>query len=124
MFKEEFNKVAGAASAKNQLLKNNKLGYFISSMLAGIYVGMAIMLIFTIGGLLTAAGSAATKIIMGISFGGALSLVVFAGSELFTGNNFIMTVGSLNKNTACRYHPPLQYRAVPKILQMQFWLDP
>lgn len=97
MFKEEFNKVAGAASAKNQLLKNNKLGYFISSMLAGIYVGMAIMLIFTIGGLLTAAGSAATKIIMGISFGGALSLVVFAGSELFTGNNFIMTVGSLNK---------------------------
>ena len=37
-------------------------------MLAGIYVGMAIMLIFTIGGLLTAAGSAATKIIMGISF--------------------------------------------------------
>ena len=52
MFKEEFNKVAGAASAKNQLLKNNKLGYFISSMLAGIYVGMAIMLIFTIGGLL------------------------------------------------------------------------
>ena len=35
---------------KNQLLKNNKLGYFISSMLAGIYVGMAIMLIFTIGG--------------------------------------------------------------------------
>ena len=24
MFKEEFNKVAGAASAKNQLLKNNK----------------------------------------------------------------------------------------------------
>ena len=58
MFKEEFNKVAGAASAKNQLLKNNKLGYFISSMLAGIYVGMAIMLIFTIGGLLTAAGSA------------------------------------------------------------------
>ena len=35
MFKEEFNKVAGAASAKNQLLKNNKLGYFISSMLFG-----------------------------------------------------------------------------------------
>ena len=32
MFKEEFNKVAGAASAKSQLLKNNKLGYFISSI--------------------------------------------------------------------------------------------
>lgn len=98
MFNEEFNKVAGAAKAKSDLLKNNKLGYFVSSMLAGIFVGMAIMLIFTIGGLLTAAESPATKIVMGISFGGALSLVVFAGSELFTGNNFVMAVGSLNKS--------------------------
>lgn len=98
MFNEEFNKVAGAAKAKSELLKNNKVGYFVSSMLAGIFVGMAIMLIFTIGGLLSSAGSPATKIVMGIAFGGALSLVVFAGSELFTGNNFIMTVGSLNKS--------------------------
>lgn len=98
MFNEEFNKVAGAAKAKSDLLKNNKLGYFVSAMLAGIFVGMAIMLIFTIGGLLTAVESPATKIVMGISFGGALSLVVFAGSELFTGNNFVMAVGSLNKS--------------------------
>ena len=98
MFNEEINKVAVAAKAKSDLLKNNKLGYFVSAMLAGIFVGMAIMLIFTIGGLLTAASSPATKIVMGIAFGGALSLVVFAGSELFTGNNFIMAVGSLNKS--------------------------
>ncbi|HCW52279.1 MAG TPA: nitrite transporter NirC [Clostridium sp.] len=100
MFKEEFNKVANAAKAKNQLLKENKAGFFISSMLAGMYVGMAIMLIFTIGGLLNKAGSPATKIVMGLSFGGALSLVVFAGSELFTGNNFVMTVGSLSKSVS------------------------
>lgn len=30
---------------QKSIIKNNKLGYFISSMLAGIYVGMAIMLI-------------------------------------------------------------------------------
>lgn len=100
MFNEEFEKVAGAAKAKVLLLKNNKSGYFISSMLAGVYVGLAIMLIFTIGGLLKSAESPATKIAMGASFGGALSLVVFAGSELFTGNNFIMTVGSLNKTVS------------------------
>ena len=98
MFNEEINKVSVAAKAKSDLLKNNKLGYFVSAMLAGIFVGMAIMLIFTIGGLLTAAESPATKIVMGISFGGALSLVVFAGSELFTGNNFVMAVGSLSKS--------------------------
>ena len=100
MFNEEFNKVAGAAKAKNELLKNNKVGYLVSAMLAGLFVGMAIMLIFTIGGLLSSAGSPATKIVMGIAFGGALSLVVMAGSELFTGNNFVMAVGSLNKTVS------------------------
>ncbi|MBW6411708.1 formate/nitrite transporter family protein [Clostridium weizhouense] len=96
MFCEEFNTVVGAGKAKINLLRTNKCGYFISSMLAGLYVGMGIMLIFTIGGLLNSAGSVATKIIMGISFGVALSLVVMAGSELFTGNNFVMTAASLS----------------------------
>ena len=40
MFNEEFEKVAGAAKAKVILLKNNKIGYFVSSMLAGIFVGL------------------------------------------------------------------------------------
>lgn len=95
MFSQEFNNVGEAGKAKAQLLKTNPLGYMISSMLAGIYVGLGIILIFTIGGLLSSAGSPATRIVMGLSFGVALSLVVFAGSELFTGNNFIMGVASL-----------------------------
>ncbi|GAB6167818.1 formate/nitrite transporter family protein [Clostridium carnis] len=100
MFNEEFNKVATAAKAKVSLLKENKLGYFVSSMLAGVFIGFGIMLIFTIGGLLNSASSPATKVVMGASFGVALSLVVFAGAELFTGNNFVMAVGSLNKTVS------------------------
>ena len=96
MFSEEVNKVIGAGQAKVRLLKTNKVGYFISSMLAGAYVGLGILLIFTIGGFLSNAGSPATKIVMGLSFGVALSLVVFAGSELFTGNNFVMASASLS----------------------------
>lgn len=95
MFCEEFNSVVMAAKAKTNLLKTNKLGYFISSMLAGLYVGMGIILIFTVGGLLNSSGSSATRIVMGVSFGVALSLVIMAGSELFTGNNFIMMAASL-----------------------------
>jgi nitrite transporter NirC len=34
---------------------------------------------------------------MGASFGVALTLVIFAGSELFTGNNLIMTIGILSR---------------------------
>ena len=95
MFKDELNSVCNASLTKINLLKNNILGYFTASMLAGIYVGLGIMLIFTIGGLLT--DFSGTKIIMGASFGIALSLVVIAGAELFTGNNLVMIIGLLNK---------------------------
>lgn len=98
VFSEEINKVAEVAKVKINLLKSNRLGYLTASALAGLYVGLGIMLIFTIGGILTAANSASTKIIMGLGFGVALSLVVFAGSELFTGNNFVMMVGVLKKS--------------------------
>lgn len=98
MFGEEINKVVVAAKGKVDFLKENSLGYLISSALAGLYVGLGIMLIFTIGGLLTESNSQVTKIVMGASFGVALSLVVFAGAELFTGNNFVMTVGLVKKS--------------------------
>ena len=52
MFKDELNAVCNASLAKSNLLKNNIFGYFISSILAGIYVGLGILLIFSIGGLL------------------------------------------------------------------------
>src|SRR5262249_7054076 len=37
------------------------------------------------------------RILMGICFGGALTVVVFAGSELFTGSNLVLTLGVLTK---------------------------
>lgn len=95
MFTEEVSAVASTARAKVDLLRRNFAGYFVASMLAGMYVGFGILLIFTIGGLLD--GAPATKIVMGTSFGIALSLVVMAGGELFTGNNLVMTLGVLQK---------------------------
>ncbi len=93
MFKDEFEKLVNASKAKSALLEKNPLGYFLSSGLAGLYVGLGTILIFTIGGMLT--GLPYAKIVMGASFGIALSLVLMAGSELFTGNNLVMTAGSL-----------------------------
>jgi nitrite transporter len=88
-------KIALAASGKAVALRRSPLAYFILSALAGIYVGFGIVLIFAIGGPLSAANSPFTKVVMGASFGIALSLVIFAGSELFTGNNLVMTLGAL-----------------------------
>ena len=97
MFREEFSNVISAGRGKIDLLNNSKGRYLVYAMLAGLYVSFGIMLAFTIGRILDSANSPSTKIIMGASFGVALSLVVFAGSELFTGNNFVMTIGILNK---------------------------
>ena len=95
MFMEEFAAVTKTAKAKAQFLKSNPLGYVLASMLAGAYIGFGILLIFSIGGMLE--GAPYAKIVMGLSFGIALSLVVIAGAELFTGNNFVMTAGALEK---------------------------
>lgn len=93
MFDEEFAAMGNASKNKLALLERNGIGYFLASLLAGAYVGFGILLIFTAGGSL--GGAPWAKIIMGVSFGIALSLVVMAGSELFTGNNLIMTAGLL-----------------------------
>ncbi len=70
--------------------------YFLLAMMAGVYVGFGIILIFSIGAPLKGIDAAVLKTIMGASFGVALTLVIFAGSELFTGNNLVLTVGSLS----------------------------
>ena len=98
MFKNVLEKIGVAGKNKSENASAEPLRYLVSSMLAGAYVGIGILLIFTIGGQLSAAESAFTKIVMGISFGIALSLVVMAGAELFTGNNLIMTIAGLEKS--------------------------
>jgi nitrite transporter NirC len=66
-------------------------------MMVGVCVGFGIMLIFIIGAPFKEMGQSATKALMGASFGRALTLVIFAGSELFTGNKMVMTIGGLDK---------------------------
>lgn len=102
MFSEEFSKVNSAGQGKIELLEKSKGRYTMAAVMAGIYVSFGIILAFTIGGILDAANLPITRIIMGASFGVALSLVVFAGSELFTGNNFVMTIGMLYKKITLR----------------------
>ena len=98
MYEELVQNIANLAVAKENLLKKGLTKYLVLSLFAGLYVGLGIILIFTIGGVL--GDSPYKRVIMGASFGIALSLVLMAGSELFTGNNMIMTVGSLEKKVS------------------------
>lgn len=95
MFQEEYLAAAEAASAKIKLLKKNRIGYLALAVLAGIFIGFGVLLSFTIGGMLQ--DEPYVKIMMGIFFSVALSLVVIAGAELFTGNNFVMAAGVIRK---------------------------
>jgi nitrite transporter NirC len=77
-------------------------GYLRSSVLAGAYVGIAVVLLVSVSAPLAAAGSPATKLVQGAVFGLALTLVVFAGAELFTGNVMVMAHGISRQATAWR----------------------
>ena len=81
--------VASAKAAQSRRLPQ----YLLSSALAGAYVGVAVVLLLSVAGPLAASGSAATKLVQGAVFGVALTLVVFAGAELFTGNVMFMLQG-------------------------------
>ncbi len=92
MYTETINFFAKVAKKKADLLKNNPLSFYIGALMAGAYLGMGIVLVFTVGGVLD---PSVRPLVMGASFGIALTLVIFAGSELFTGHTMYMTIGWL-----------------------------
>ncbi|GAF17536.1 formate/nitrite family of transporters [Bacillus sp. JCM 19046] len=71
----------------------------LSAILAGAYVGIGSLVLFSVGQPFYEANSPFLTIITGATFGVALALVLWAGSELFTGNNMIFMVSSLSKVT-------------------------
>jgi nitrite transporter len=94
MYLETVDHFAEVAVKRSDFLKRSPLGFWISSMMAGAYVGLGIILIFSVG---SDADPAYRALIMGTSFGIALTLVVFAGSDLFTGHTMFMPLGLLRR---------------------------
>ena len=102
MYTEAVQTLAGQAVAKVEGQRKSLVSHLVRSAMAGMYVGAAIVLIFTIGGSLSAASPAVVRMVMGVCFGGALTIVVFAGSELFTGSNLVLTLGVFTRKTTWR----------------------
>ena len=82
MYFAYINKFTEQVVIKSALLTERPMAMLIGGMLAGAYVGIGIILIMTIGNEVPATWQ---KLVMGSTFGIALTLVIFAGSELFTG---------------------------------------
>lgn len=97
MYKDIVMNIGGISAGKSDFLKRNPVRYLVSAILAGAFVGLGILLIFSIGAPFAAVSSPAVKILMGVSFGIALTLVIMAGGELFTGLNMIGIIGILTR---------------------------
>ncbi|ASA23181.1 formate/nitrite transporter family protein [Paenibacillus donghaensis] len=100
MFTESVENITAIAVGKRDQMNKSLPRYALAALLAGAYVGIGIILIFSLGAPLAAVKSPLQPLIMGASFGIALTLVVFAGSELFTGNNMFFTVSTLAGRTS------------------------
>jgi len=94
MYAESITKCSATAARIVKFAQTDKLGFMVSSAMAGAYVGMGIILIFTLGNIVD---PAIRPIVMGSFFGIALTLVIIAGSELFTGHSMFLTFGALSK---------------------------
>ena len=96
---EALDDAGDLAVAKSQQARRLP-AYLLSSALAGAYVGVAVVLLISVGAPLVAAGSGFAKLVQGAVFGVALTLVVFAGAELFTGNAMFMLQGLWQKKVS------------------------
>ncbi|WP_149426839.1 formate/nitrite transporter family protein [Exiguobacterium acetylicum] len=99
------NEVEALEGLRNKAIKSTRmlqmrpLEYLVRAMLAGIFIGFAI--IFTlkaINGLYIAESPVAT-LVGGLTFGVALVLIVYGGAELFTGNTMYFTTATMRGYT-------------------------
>jgi len=97
MYHDTIEHFANLAQTKAATLTSTPWAFFIGALMAGAYVGIGIILIFSVGSGLEPAWQ---KLVMGVSFGIALTLVVFAGSELFTGHTMYMVFGKFKGLTS------------------------
>lgn len=84
-FNDSYIEMALSGSDTDLIAAKRPMAFVAATILAGMYIGFGVLLSFTVGGMF--AGAPFAKLLMGCTFGIALSLVVICGAELFTGNN-------------------------------------
>lgn len=93
MIQKDIEIISHIAQDKSKLANVNPIKFTMRSLMAGLYLVVAIILSYTIGALLFEQFPEVSKILVAATFSLALGLIVFLGGELFTGSNFIMAIG-------------------------------
>ncbi|MFF7969173.1 formate/nitrite transporter family protein [Streptomyces sp. NPDC007903] len=84
------------ARSKAKLLRSPGR-YLVLSALAGAFIGMGVVLMVMVSGPLGLAHSPWVRLVQGLVFGVALTLVIFAGGELATSNMMTMVQGAVRR---------------------------
>lgn len=92
MYSSAVDNFADIGAQKAAALNNNWFAFLIGSAMAGAYVGFGGIVMFSVGAHL---GPEWARLIMGAVFASALTIIVFAGGELFTGAVMFMSFGVL-----------------------------
>jgi len=87
MYRDTIAKYAESGAHKAGMVKAHLPAFLIGSALAGAYIGFGDIFMFTVG---AHADPSWSHLVMGAVFASALTIVVFAGSELFTGTAMYM----------------------------------
>ena len=97
MYQDAFEAVCNAAKAKTDLFKKNPLGYFVSAMVAGMFIAFGAFISNAAAAPFADAQDPMQKFMNSMTFSAALSMVLMAGADLFTGNNFILSSAAFAK---------------------------
>lgn len=98
-YEAEVAKLSALGKSKVGAFASAKSSSVIGGMQAGAYIGVAIILIMTLG---ASAPVDLRPLIMGSTFGLALILVVIGGAELFTGYNLYTAVAVADSQVTVR----------------------
>lgn len=96
MYEDSVNSFAEAGAHKAHVVKTQFFAFLIGAAMAGAYIGFGDVLMFTAGAHVDPAWA---HLVMGIVFSSALTIVVFAGSELFTGTAMYMPLALLTRRS-------------------------
>lgn len=88
---------SNAAKGKVNMLREQPGKFFLRTIMAGFFIAVAMIYNNVVGNVFKDSDPAWGKMLGAIVFSIAVLLIVFIGSELFTGNNLVMAFGAYDK---------------------------
>lgn len=88
---------SNAAKGKVNMLSEQPGKYFLRAVMAGFFIAVAMIYNNVVGNVFKDSDPAWGKMLGAVVFSIAVLLIVFIGSELFTGNNLVMAFGAYDK---------------------------